>query len=84
MRGATAAIEGLLNKIAEEPALREQLRLWAGFATTPTSPRVDDEQVPGELDELLPRLPGRGAGGTSGSVAVELEEQHASEPMIAV
>jgi len=42
LRGATAALEGIIHKISEEPELREKLRVWTSDrgSVAPKSPRV--------------------------------------------
>lgn len=39
LRGATAALEGIIHKISEEPELRERLRIWSSGRTTGKSLR---------------------------------------------
>jgi hypothetical protein len=53
-RGANAAIEGILHKIAGEPALRQQLRRWtssrsAAEATTAEPPPEPHEPTPSDI-----------------------------------
>lgn len=59
VRGANAAIEGILSKIAEEPLLRQQLRRWtsAVAATDAAVAESAAEREEPNLDDLMP--PGR-------------------------
>lgn len=61
-RGANAAIAGLLRKIAEEPELRQRLRLWT--SGKPEAEAKPDDAAMGAseptVDELLPPQPATG------------------------
>ncbi|MGA2864506.1 MAG: hypothetical protein ABSF95_08450 [Verrucomicrobiota bacterium] len=59
VRGATAAIAGILHKMAEEPEVRQQLRQWTSAeskAERTTAAAVMEAEEP-QVDELMPPEP---------------------------
>jgi hypothetical protein len=57
VRGANAAIEGMLGKIAEEPLLRQRLRQWTSAQPDPVPPAAPAGAEETELDSFLLPLP---------------------------
>ena len=58
VRGAHSAIDGMLQKIAAEPALRQQLRQWT--SAQPASDRATAEVAElheAKWDEIMPAVP---------------------------
>ncbi len=56
VRGANAAVEGLIRKLAEEPVLRERLQRWTSPLSCPglTPTGVDDQVCDPSLAMLMP------------------------------
>lgn len=59
VRGANSAMEGILHKIADEPALRQQLRQWTTAASLDELAATEDVVEPKEpeVDEVMPPAP---------------------------
>ncbi|MCL5098478.1 MAG: hypothetical protein M1608_13305 [Candidatus Omnitrophica bacterium] len=56
-RGAQSSVEGMLRKISDEPALRQQLRQWTSAVSSPEPAEATGESTLPNEDEVMPPAP---------------------------